>query len=50
MIRDRYRFRLMPRSETRPPLRKVLARLVDVIDSIKGGVRASFDVDPVHML
>jgi primosomal protein N' (replication factor Y) len=50
MIRGRYRYRILLQARSRPPLRRVLAQLAEPVDKVKGGVRASFDVDPVHML
>ena len=50
-IRGRFRMQSLLRSAERPPLRRVLARLVELVDAhARDGVRAAIDVDPVQML
>jgi len=50
MVRGRYRYRLLLRGLDRQPLRRVLSQLVKPVDAVRGDIRASFDVDPVHLL
>lgn len=50
VIRERFRYRLLFKSETRLALRAVLQQMIESVDAAKGLVRVSFDVDPVHML
>jgi primosomal protein N' (replication factor Y) len=47
-LRNHYRFRLMVRSKTRAPLRRVLVAVLAA--KIERGVRRIVDVDPVSML
>ncbi|MCA9619387.1 MAG: primosomal protein N', partial [Myxococcales bacterium] len=47
-LRNRYRFRVMLRSKTRPPLRAVVARLQGF--EVDRKTRVVLDVDPVSML
>jgi primosomal protein N' (replication factor Y) len=47
-LRSHYRFRLMVRAKTRPPLRRVLVAVLEA--KIERGVRRIVDVDPVSML
>jgi primosomal protein N' (replication factor Y) len=47
-LRSHYRFRLMARSKTRGPLRRVLIAVLQA--KIERGVRRIVDVDPVSML
>jgi len=49
-VRGRFRYRLLLKGTTRPVLREVLEGLVELADSLKGGIRIAFDVDPVHLL
>jgi primosomal protein N' (replication factor Y) (superfamily II helicase) len=50
VIRERFRYRILLKAEKRSFLRSLLLQLIEPVDATKGGVRASFDVDPVHML
>lgn len=50
LIRERFRYRLLLKAARRKPLRLALSRLIEKVDKVRFGVRASFDVDPVHML
>ncbi len=50
MIRKRFRYRILLKAAERLPLRRVLARLIEPVDKTPRGVRAAFDVDPVHLL
>jgi primosomal protein N' (replication factor Y) len=50
-IRGRFRVQTLLRATERPPLRRVLARLVDAVEEhARDGVRAAIDVDPMQML
>ncbi|HZO12662.1 MAG TPA: primosomal protein N' [Polyangiaceae bacterium] len=49
-LRNRYRFRVMLRSGSRPALRAVLALLVPLQKELDRKVRTVLDVDPVAML
>jgi primosomal protein N' (replication factor Y) len=49
-LRSRYRFRVMLRARTRPPLRTVVAGLLQKASAIDRKVRVVFDMDPVSML
>ncbi len=50
-IRGRFRMQSLLRSTERPPLRRVLAKLLDAIESLPhDGVRMAIDVDPMSML
>ncbi len=50
-IRGRFRMQSLLRAAERPPLRRVLARLIDAIDEhARDGVRMAIDVDPMQML
>jgi primosomal protein N' (replication factor Y) len=50
-VRSRYRMQTLVRSAERPPLRRVLLRLANWLDSNSpANVRVAIDVDPVQML
>lgn len=49
-IRGRFRHRVLLRASDRPPLRLVARAVLDAIPASDRMVRASIDVDPVHML
>ncbi len=50
-LRGRWRMQSLLRAKERPPLRAVLQRLARHLDAtVRDGVRASIDVDPVQML
>ncbi len=50
-IRGRFRMQTMLRATERPPLRRVLQRLVEFIEAhARDGVRMAIDVDPMQML
>jgi primosomal protein N' (replication factor Y) len=49
-LRDRYRFRIQLRAIERASLRHALQGLVPILDNVRKDIRASLDVDPVHML
>ena len=49
-LRDRFRYRVLLRAASRPRLRRVLHALAPELDGVRNAVRASFDVDPVHMM
>lgn len=50
-IRGRFRMQSLLRATERPPLRRVLAKLLDAIESLPhDGVRMAIDVDPMSML
>lgn len=49
-LRGRFRHRILLRAVERPPLRLVARAVLDAIQSTDRLVRASVDVDPVHML
>ncbi len=49
-LRGRYRFRILLRSERRPPLRAVARAVIHACDRTDRRVRVHVDVDPVHML
>ncbi len=49
-LRGRYRFRLLLKARSRPPLRAVLFALTEAIPRVGRNVRVVVDVDPVSML
>jgi primosomal protein N' (replication factor Y) len=49
-VRNRFRFRVMLRAVDRSPLRVVLMAVEGARASLRRGVRASIDVDPVQLL
>lgn len=50
-IRSRFRMQSLLRCAERPPLRRVLSRLVDKLEEFtRDGVRVAIDIDPVQML
>lgn len=49
-LRNRFRYRIVLKSQARPPLRRVLWELTKPIDKVRAPLRANFDIDPVHLL
>ena len=50
-LRNRFRMQFLLRCTERPPLRRVLTRLVEALDEYtQHDVRVAIDVDPVNML
>ncbi len=49
-LRGRFRYRIVFKSLTRPPMRHVLWKLTKLVDRVRSPIRANFDVDPVHLL
>jgi primosomal protein N' (replication factor Y) (superfamily II helicase) len=49
-LRGRYRFRLLLKARSRPPLRAVLFALTEALPRVGRDVRVVVDVDPVSML
>ncbi len=50
-LRGRFRMQALVRATERPPLRRVMARVVDALDGFtRDGVRVAVDIDPMNML